>query len=318
MAQFDLKKATIHVLDAYGLYGGPTGGLINLSMAGAINNVSGYTAGAATIAVDGFTGIIPVGASFVITGDSTKYTVTAHSETLGNTTSVTFTPVLAADVADDAVVTVSGYGIGATVLVVDGFTDAVAVGDTLLIGSDTTIYTVTAHSETLSATTSVTVTPGLADVAADDATATIQPHSVEIKLVDGTLSFTEKQARVYVKNRGLLSTVRNGDDDPVEVKTNFMWEFYKSQSGQSPTIDECFKQTGGAADWVSTDSDQCAPYAVDILVNYNPNCNGIYTEQITLPVFRWEELMHDAKQGVIDLTGKCNVKTATSARTAAA
>jgi len=147
---------------------------------------------------------------------------------------------------------------------------------------------------------------------------TVLPHDIEIILTDGTLTYIEKKARTYVKNRGLLSTVRNADEEPVDIRTDFMWEFIRSQSGHPPTVEECFKQIGGASNWISADADQCAPYAVNIVVYYKPNCLGTYDEKITLPDFRYEELSHDAKTGVITLTGKCNVTEATAVRLPAA
>jgi len=237
MAQFDLKKATIHVEDGYGPFNG------------AVNNSGGYPIGTTDMKVSGFTTKLNNNDQFQLTGDTTIYTITGHTETLGITTDITFTP-------------------------------------------------------------------GLVVAATNSEVITVLPHDIEIKLTDGTLTYIEKKARTYVKNRGLLSTVRNADEEPVDVRTDFMWEFIRSQSGQPPTVEECFKQIGGASDWVSSDTDQCAPYAVNIIVYYKPNCLGTYDEKITLPDFRYEELSHDAKTGVVTLTGKCNVTEATSVRLA--
>jgi len=239
MAQFDLKKATIHVEDGYG----PTGAVVN--------NVVGYPIGTTTMLIDGLTGKLSANDTFTLPEGPTVYTISGTIETLGNTTSITFAPGLVAAVIDEDVVTVL-------------------------------------------------------------------PHDIEIILTDGTLTYIEKKARTYVKNRGLLSTVRNADEEPVDIRTDFMWEFIRSQSGHPPTVEECFKQIGGASNWISADADQCAPYAVNIVVYYKPNCLGTYDEKITLPDFRYEELSHDAKTGVITLTGKCNVTEATAVRLPAA
>lgn len=77
-------------------------------LTGAVNFMAGYTAGASSIVVDGFTSKVPVGARLNIDGDD-RYSVVSTSETLGATTTIVFTPVLAASVlADDAVIGVHG------------------------------------------------------------------------------------------------------------------------------------------------------------------------------------------------------------------
>jgi hypothetical protein len=95
MAQIDLKNCDIYFLDGF-------------SGSGAVNNAAGYAAGAVTMAMDGYTGEIPLNATFTVPGDTTTYQVTAKSETTGNTTSITFTPALAASVADNDVITFGG------------------------------------------------------------------------------------------------------------------------------------------------------------------------------------------------------------------
>lgn len=96
MAQFDLKKAEIRFRDGH-------------SATGAVNNAAGYAANATTMLVDGFTGALPVGAYFgITTSGEKKYKIVSTIETMGNTTSITFTPGLAAMVSDNDVVDVGG------------------------------------------------------------------------------------------------------------------------------------------------------------------------------------------------------------------
>lgn len=100
MPWFDLKQAEIRLRDGFGNQSG-------VDFVGAVNLMAGYSAGATTMLVDGIVGIIPNGVVFTLASDSTetKYRVTNHAETLGNTTSVTFTPGLAEAVLDDDVIT---------------------------------------------------------------------------------------------------------------------------------------------------------------------------------------------------------------------
>jgi hypothetical protein len=90
MPVIDLKNCIISFEDGH-------------SKTGAVNNTGGYTAGATSMVVDGFTGIVPVGVRLTIGGVS-GHTVVSTSQTLGNTTTIVFTPALAANVADNAVV----------------------------------------------------------------------------------------------------------------------------------------------------------------------------------------------------------------------
>ena len=80
-------------------------------IAGAVNNATGYAAGATTMTVDGFnddTNPIRVGDIFVMAVDSTStpHTITAVTTTSSDTTSITFSPGLIEAELDDAVINV--------------------------------------------------------------------------------------------------------------------------------------------------------------------------------------------------------------------
>ena len=121
---------------------------------GAINHSGGYAKGAITTLVNGFSGALAVGQWVQIAGDDSPQQITAHTETLGATTSITFTPGLLQPVANGAVVTVQdtglvnlvgGYAAGwSKQIAYDTFTDAPEVGQFLSFGSDPAglIYTV--------------------------------------------------------------------------------------------------------------------------------------------------------------------------------
>lgn len=149
-----------------------------------------------------------------------------------------------------------------------------------------------------------------ATVTLQDGTGT--PLTVACKLGDGTLQYTEKRNLEYKRDRGALDTVRLGDEEPVDVKFDFNWVFLKGDG--DTTIEDAIKRRGGAAAWVSTDADPCAPYAIDIVIEYIPPCSGVKKEIITLSDFRWEQLDHDPKAGTISCSGKCNITEATPVR----
>ncbi len=311
MAQFDIKNAMMFIRDGY-----TASGRINKpAKTGKVNLMAGYNIGDSTMTVNNFTGAVVTGDTFTIAGDTTVYTITAHSETLGNTTSITFTPVLVMAAADAAVITVAGsHKIGLTSIAVDTFTVALVTGDRFMIAGDTTIYTITAHTETLGATTAITLTPALVAAAADNAVLTVLSHQLQIKLGEGNLTYTEKKARQYIKDRGRLSTVRNADEEPVEVKMDAQWEFIRASTGLPPSIEDVLKQRGEASTWVTSATDPCEPYAVDIVIEYTPPCGNVEMEIITLSDFRYEDLPHDTKAGTISISGKCNITEASVSR----
>lgn len=138
-----------------------------------------------------------------------------------------------------------------------------------------------------------------------------------IKVGEGNLTYTEKKNLQYYRDRGKLDTVREGDEEPLDVKLEFTWEFLKADGGAVPTVEEVLKKIGVAAAWVSSaTADTCAPYAVNIEITNNPPCAAVKNEVILLPDFRWEQLDHDVKAGTVSVTGKCNAKAATITRTA--
>lgn len=219
-----------------------------------------------------------------------------------------------------AVNLMAGYASGVTTMTVDGFTAAVTNGDTFTVvgsqvtGRPLTRHTITAHTETMSATTSITFTPGLSAAVLDNAVITIVPHQLQVRLGEGTLTYSEKKPRTYVKDRGLLYGVRDADEEPVDVRMDAIWEFLKADTGMTPTIEDVLKQRGEASTWVTSGDDPCEPYSIDLVIEYIPNCTTESYEIITLEEFRYEEINHDPKAGTFSITGKANVTEASVVR----
>ena len=148
------------------------------------------------------------------------------------------------------------------------------------------------------------------------------PKSLDITIGEGNLSFTERRTVEYTLDRGLLDEVREGDQVPVEVSLDFIWDYISGQGATSANSDitgpvEVLKGIGQASanGWVSTDSDGCRPYAVDIEVDHEPTpttCGD--TEILTLSDFRWEQLDYDLRAGTIAVSGRCNIVNGTLAR----
>jgi len=212
-----------------------------------------------------------------------------------------------------------GYAANATTMTVDGFTDAVVTGDYFVMAADPdqTRHKITSHTETLGATTSITFTPGLAAAVLDNAVINLLPHEIEVKIGEGTLTYDEKRNMEYTLDRGRLDTVREGDEVPMEIKLDFTWEFIRAVTGSgTPTVEEALKKIGEASAWESSSDDACEPYAVDLQLEYIPDCAADGYETFLFPDFRWESLAHDAKAGTVSVTGKCNATQATITRVA--
>jgi hypothetical protein len=141
-------------------------------------------------------------------------------------------------------------------------------------------------------------------------------EELEIKIGEGNLSWTEKVNRIYTKDRGLLNDVRDGDEEPVEVSFDFIWEFLRSDTGNPPSPVDVMYHQNEASEWVSTDEDECRPFAFDIEVLYEPPCGGESAEKILLEDFRHEQLQYDLRNASIAASGKCNITKATITREA--
>lgn len=210
----------------------------------------------------------------------------------------------------------AGYMSGATSVAIDGLTGVVVVGDRFQFTGETDlpVHVITAKTDTLGVTTSFTFTPALTAAVANNAPIIWLPHQLEIDIGEGNCTYDESRNMEYKLNRGNLDTVREGDQVPMDVKIDANWEFLRSVSGEDVTIEEALKGVGRASTWVTSSSDTCEPYAVNVIIDYIPPCAD-KREIITLPDYRYEKLSHDPKAGTIGTSGKCNATQATVART---
>ena len=149
--------------------------LAGATTAGAINEAAGYSIGETTVTVDGFTGALTVGSWMTVAGDMTPLKITATTETLGDTTSITFEPALKSAVSDDAVITVynpaavneaAGYAVGySKAITIDGASVAPQSGQMISLAG----IEYSAVDDGGLSTTSVTLNKALEAAAADDA-----------------------------------------------------------------------------------------------------------------------------------------------------
>lgn len=213
----------------------------------------------------------------------------------------------------------TGGASGAASFAVSGFVGDVTVGDQFTIAGDVdangypVIHTVATHHASGGNTDTIGFTPISQATVASNAVITWLPHSLKIKIGEGNMQWTEKRPVVYVKDRGKLDTVRLGDQDPVEVKLDFLWTFLSSNDTITPTPNQAIKRQGPSAAWASSSADPCEPYAVNLRVIYTPPCS-ITREQYLVHDFRYEDLGMDLKTGQISVTGKSNAVEVTPFR----
>lgn len=186
---------------------------------------------------------------------------------------------------------------------------------TVNTANNTTTYTVTARDPSSGNTNSVNFSPAWgANTPATGDVMTFISQRVEIKFGDGNVTWTEAQEFEYQLDRGTLDQVKEGDDQPLEVSFEFAYEYLKSSSGGAITIRDALDQTGEAAEWVSTSSDLCEPYCVDIrLLNCVP-CGTDEDEDVLFEEFRWDTRDFSVGDATVAITGRCNKRIATITR----
>ena len=201
------------------------------------------------------------------------------------------------------------------------FTGTLSQTDVDMITTDATalvktsvVAVVTTHVG--AATWSLTFTPAVytADLPQDDDVSTFLPQQVAVKVGDGSLSYTEHTEYEYLKDRGVLDTVRQKDDVPMDVKIDCVYESITTGTSEDISPMDALKGVGGAADWVSSATDQCEPYAVSLLVVHTPPCGSKQIETTLFPTFRSDSREINFKDATISVSGKSNCTEPTVTR----
>ncbi|MHB9044411.1 MAG: hypothetical protein ACYC35_00575 [Pirellulales bacterium] len=189
-------------------------------------------------------------------------------------------------------------------------TDLVPIGARFTIAGETapTTHVVTARTPSSSSpTTNITFTPALgAGTYQTGAVLTFASQEVEIKVGDGDVTYTEKNDYKYDLDRGDLDTVREGDQQPMDVKFSLVYEHITTGTSEDISPMDALKRKGGAAAWVSSATDKCEPYAIDVEVEHAPPCGTSQQETTLFPDFRSESREISFKDSTITVSGKCN------------
>jgi len=184
------------------------------------------------------------------------------------------------------------------------------VGDGSALTGGTTVVTVatTQAGVVPLATTNIAFTPALgAGTYVDDGVVTFLPQQLDIKVGDGNITYTEHKTHEYLLDRGDLDTVREGNQVPMDVKMEAVYEHITQGTSEPVSPMDALKGIGGAAEWVSASTDQCEPYAIDLIVLHTPPCGTSENERTTFPDFRADTKEVNFKEASISVTGKCNV-----------
>lgn len=195
-------------------------------------------------------------------------------------------------------------------------TNLIPVGARFTHPASAVIHTVTARVPVdAGPTTNITFSPAWdATPPSQSDVLTFQSQQLEIKIGEGNLTYTEAREMEYLRDRGDLDTVREGDQQPLDVSLEFVYEHVVSGSGEDITPPEALKRINKAEEWVSSSDDPCEPYCVDIEIFHEVPCGADQDETTVLPDFRYESLEFNLSDATIAVSGKCNTTVATITR----
>ena len=190
------------------------------------------------------------------------------------------------------------------------------VGDgTNLTGGTTTVTITESQEGSIAPTSSFDFTPAWgAETPAQADVITFIPQRIEVKIGEGNITWTEAKEYEYLLDRGDLDTVKEGDEQPLEVSLEFVYEHITTGTGEDITPVDALKQQSDASEWVSSSADLCEPYAVDMIVMHCVPCGSDEDELVIFSDFRYESLEFDLSEATIAVSGRCNVSEATAAR----
>ena len=110
-------------------------------------------------------------------------------------------------------------------------------------------------------TTAITFSPALGAATsayADDDLISFYSQRLEIKIGEGNCDYTEKLEYKYDLERGNLDAVREGNEVPVEMKFECVYEHITTGTGEQICPMDALKGINGAAEWVTSGPDPSA------------------------------------------------------------
>jgi len=180
------------------------------------------------------------------------------------------------------------------------------------------IHIVTARTQSSEdVTTAITFSPPLAAPTTTYAVGdvlTILNQQLEIKIGEGNCTYDEKKEYKYDLERGNLDAVREGNEVPVEMKFECVYEHITTGTSEPLCPMDALKGQGAGAEWVTSGPDPCEPHAVEVTITYTPPCSGADIEITSFPDFRADSKAIDYNKAMISVAGKCNVTEAVVSR----
>lgn len=141
------------------------------------------------------------------------------------------------------------------------------------------------------------------------------PNTLDIKVDEGNLTWTETRQLEQKTDRGKLDYLKEGEEVGMKVSVDLRWDTLKASTGDPVTPFDFLHKQNAASTYKSTDV-VCTADTIDIAVYINHNCGTtIEDEIITFAKFGYTEIGGDLKAGKLSVSGICNSKFPTSVRT---
>ena len=142
---------------------------------------------------------------------------------------------------------------------------------------------------------------------------------VAIRIGEGNFTYSRKRNVEPRKSRGNLYQSREGEEEPIDISFQFVWDEIKSSGSEPPTLEEIFD--GTAPGWVTaTTNDPDGPFTVNLQIVRSFTCQRpnatTYTdgETYNFPEFNTQELSHSVKDATVDCKGFSNRVSPTISR----
>ena len=150
------------------------------------------------------------------------------------------------------VATDTSFDIDTVVLNTDDI-DLIPVGARFTIAGETDatqVHTVTVRTPTdTSPTVTIDFTPALgAGTYVDGGVVTFINQQIEIKIGDGNITYTENTNYEYETDRGSLDTVKQGEEAPMDVNIDFVYEYITTGTDETITPMDAIKRKGGRSE----------------------------------------------------------------------
>lgn len=131
-------------------------------------------------------------------------------------------------------------------------------------------------------------------------------HYVAIRIGEGNFSYSRRRSVEPRKSRGNLHSSREGEEEPIDIQFQFVWDYIRSSGSEPPTIEEIID--GRATGWVSAtpkNFDPDGPFTVNLQIVRLVSCAND-GEVYNFAEFNCTELSHSLKDSTVDCRGFSN------------